>query len=141
MNLPGGLTWSVVEPNGGSIAMDGTYTAPDVLGIFTIKASSTADVECKLTLQQSRNNKWTEQFECHVLWQTTFVEREVWTNYDDGAARVVYALTKKVLAQVAVFALEIICERFESAAATTEDAENTRAATHRVVEKCVDCFL
>ena len=38
-----GVIWSVVEPGGGSITSDGTYTAPSAPGTYTVKAVSQAD--------------------------------------------------------------------------------------------------
>ncbi len=35
-----GVTWLVIEPNGGTITPDGVYTAPSLPGTFTIKATS-----------------------------------------------------------------------------------------------------
>ena len=37
------VTWSVVEPDGGSISATGLYTAPAKLGTFHVKATSQAD--------------------------------------------------------------------------------------------------
>jgi len=37
------VTWSVVEPNGGSIAQDGVYTAPATPGTYSVKATAHAD--------------------------------------------------------------------------------------------------
>ena len=37
------VTWSVVEAGGGSIATNGTYTAPATPGTYTVKATSVAD--------------------------------------------------------------------------------------------------
>src|SRR5438270_5251014 len=37
------VVWSVVEATGGSIAQDGTYTAPALPGIFTVKATAQAN--------------------------------------------------------------------------------------------------
>ena len=37
-----GVTWSVVENNGGSISSTGSYTAPSIEGVFHIRAASTA---------------------------------------------------------------------------------------------------
>ena len=39
----GTVAWSVVEPNGGTIAQDGTYMAPSATGAFTVKAVSSVD--------------------------------------------------------------------------------------------------
>ena len=38
------VTWSVVEPGGGSITQSGIYTAPATPGTYTVKATSQADV-------------------------------------------------------------------------------------------------
>jgi len=38
-----GVTWSVVEPGGGTITPDGVYTAPLTPGTYTVKAVSQAD--------------------------------------------------------------------------------------------------
>jgi hypothetical protein len=40
-NIP--VTWSVVGPGGGSISPAGLYTAPNLAGMFLVKATSTAD--------------------------------------------------------------------------------------------------
>lgn len=45
------VAWSVVEPGGGSIGADGTYTAPAVPGVFTVKAVSQADASASGTAQ------------------------------------------------------------------------------------------
>lgn len=37
------VSWSVVEPGGGSITQDGVYTAPETPGTYTVKATSQAD--------------------------------------------------------------------------------------------------
>ncbi|MFM7320563.1 MAG: hypothetical protein ACKO5K_03435 [Armatimonadota bacterium] len=37
------VAWSVIEPLGGTIATDGTYTAPAAQGTFHVRATSTAD--------------------------------------------------------------------------------------------------
>jgi hypothetical protein len=38
-----GVTWSVVEPEGGTITPDGIYTAPEVPGTYTVRAIAQAD--------------------------------------------------------------------------------------------------
>jgi len=38
-----GVSWSVVEPGGGTITSDGVYTAPSIPGTYTVKAVSQAD--------------------------------------------------------------------------------------------------
>jgi CubicO group peptidase (beta-lactamase class C family) len=39
----GGVTWSVVEPGGGSIGVGGTYIAPAIPGTYCVRAVSKAD--------------------------------------------------------------------------------------------------
>jgi len=43
------VTWSVVEAGGGSIATNGTYTAPATPGTYTVKATSVADTSKSAT--------------------------------------------------------------------------------------------
>lgn len=38
-----GVTWAVLEANGGTVAADGTYTAPNAEGTFHVVATSVAD--------------------------------------------------------------------------------------------------
>jgi len=45
------VTWSVAETNGGSIAVDGTYTPSTIAGDYTIKAMSTQDSTCYNTVK------------------------------------------------------------------------------------------
>lgn len=52
-----GLTWSVDQPDGGTITADGTYTAPSHPGAYAIHATSTADATksalIQVTVQQA----------------------------------------------------------------------------------------
>lgn len=43
------VSWSVVEPGGGSITGDGVYTAPATPGTYTVKATSQADASASGT--------------------------------------------------------------------------------------------
>jgi len=45
------VSWSVVEPGGGSISPDGVYTAPAVPGTYTVKAASQFDPSASGTAQ------------------------------------------------------------------------------------------
>ncbi len=54
-----------------------------------------------------------EQLQRHDARQATLVQLELRSDHDDGAARVVHALTQKVLAEAALFALEHVRERLE----------------------------
>jgi hypothetical protein len=45
------VTWSVVESGGGSITMDGVYTAPAVPGTYTVRATSQADATATASVQ------------------------------------------------------------------------------------------
>jgi hypothetical protein len=45
------VTWSVVEPGGGSITGDGVYTAPATPGTYTVKATSQADATASTSIR------------------------------------------------------------------------------------------
>ena len=74
------------------------------------KSPRAADVVRELSREKPLNDERAEEFEYHVLRQSAFVEREVGADHDDRAARVVDAFTQEILAEVAVFAFEIIGE-------------------------------
>src|SRR5262249_5267179 len=75
--------------------------------------------------------------ERHFLRQTALIEAEFRANDDNGAAGVVDALAKKVLAEAALFALERIGQGLErSVVRSTENA-----ATAAVVKQSVNGFL
>jgi hypothetical protein len=45
----GGISWQVVEPNGGSVTQQGLYTAPVMAGIYHVVASLTANPSVSAT--------------------------------------------------------------------------------------------
>src|SRR3989344_7999247 len=55
------------------------------------EASCATDVVCEFAREKSLNNERTEELEHHVLRQTELVEREIGSDDDDGASRVVHA--------------------------------------------------
>ena len=63
------------------------------------------------------NHERLKEFECHLLREATFVGFQLWADNDDGAAGVVNALTKKVLAETTLFTFEEVREGFELATA------------------------
>ncbi len=81
-----------------------------------------------------------EQFKCHLLWQTAFVDLELWTDDNHRATRVVDALTKQVLAESSLLALEHVTDRLQtSSSASRVDSTATTGGT--VVDQRVDSFL
>src|SRR5579872_290549 len=82
-------------------------------------------------------NKWLEQFQSHLLWQTALVQLEFGADNDDGTSGIVDALAEQVLAETALLTLERIGKRFERA--IVRAAQNASAAS--VVEQSVHRFL
>ena len=80
------------------------------------EAARTADVEGELALKEPGDDERAEELERHVLRKTALIELEVRTDNDHGASRVVDALTEKVLAEVALLALEVIGKRLQGTA-------------------------
>ena len=60
---------------------------------------------------QLSDDKGLKQLNGHILRQTTFVELQLWSNHDNGTARVVNALTKKILTEATCLTLQRICKR------------------------------
>src|SRR5260370_29325150 len=65
------------------------------------------------------------------------MELQLWSDHDDGAARIVHALAEKVLAETALLALERVAEGLERAVVGAAQ----HAATAAVVEQRVNGFL
>ena len=78
-----------------------------------------------------------EQLKRHLFGQTALVQLEVRANGNNRTARVVDALTKQVLTEAALLALDHVRERLERAAVGTSDG----ATTTTVVEQRVHSFL
>src|SRR5260370_14030692 len=69
-----------------------------------------------------------EEFERHLLGQTALVELQLRTDHDDGAAGVVHALAKEVLAETPLLSLERVAEGLERAVVgAAQDAATTPA--------------
>ena len=78
-----------------------------------------------------------EEFQRHLLGQTTLVQLQIRANDDHRAAGVVDALTEQVLAEAPLLALQQVRERLQLVVARTADG----AATPAVVDQRVDGFL
>src|SRR5689334_24812476 len=89
------------------------------------------------SLLQPVIDEWLEQFERHLLRQSALVQLEFWADDDNRTARVIDALSKKVLAEAALLALERVGQRFEWTIVRTTQ----HAATTSVVEQRIDSFL
>src|SRR5579864_8815988 len=91
------------------------------------------------TLDQRADDEGLEELERHHLGQTTQVELESWTGHDDGAARVIDALTEQVLAKTPLLAFEHVGEALELAAAVGTRYRSFTPGV--VVEQRIDGFL
>ena len=104
------------------------------------QARCRTNVVCIFILNKPRDDEWLEEFKCHLLWQTTLVNAEFWTDDNHGAARVVNALTKKVLAEATLLTLEEVRKALQLA--TTVLGSSGAATTASViVDKSIDSFL
>ena len=54
---------------------------------------------------KTRIDERLEQFERHFLWQTALMQFQFWTSHNYRTARIIDALTQKVLAETALLAL------------------------------------
>jgi len=82
-------------------------------------------------------NEGLEQFQRHLLGQTALMQLQRRAHHDDGAAGVVDALAKQVLAEAAAFALDHVGQRFQRALV----GAGHRLAATAVVEQRIDRFL
>jgi len=82
-------------------------------------------------------NEGLEQLQSHQLGQAALMQLELRADHDDRAARVVDALTQKVLTETTALALDHVGQRLERTLVGT----GHRLATATVVEQRVDGFL
>ena len=95
------------------------------------------DVLGEVVFDQPFHDKRLEQFQCHELWQAALVQFELRADNNDGTPGVVHALTKQVLAEPALLALEQVGQGFQGSVARAGDG----ASPTTVVEQGVDGFL
>src|SRR3989344_3441025 len=67
---------------------------PDLRRFVFNETSRTANVVGEFACEQALNDKGAEEFENHVLRKTALIEREIWPDDNDGAARIADALTQ-----------------------------------------------
>ena len=95
------------------------------------------DVAGVTQVHQTLNHEGLEQFQSHDLGQTTLVELELRTDHDDRTARVVHALTQKVLAETTLLTLEHVGEALER----TVSRSRNRTSTTAVIKERIHSFL
>ena len=78
-----------------------------------------------------------EELQGHALGQAALVEFELWADDDDGAPRVVDALTQQVLAEATLLALQHVRERLQLMVAGARHGTPTPA----VIDQAVHGFL
>src|SRR5690606_36858042 len=82
-------------------------------------------------------NEGLEQFESHLLRQTTLVQTQGRTYHDHGTTGVVYALTQQVLTETALLTFDHVCQRFQRTLVGTGDSATATA----VIQQSIYRFL
>ena len=113
-------------PNHGFALLNHARCGTDVVSIFI--------------LNEPRNDEWLKEFKRHLFWQTTLVNAKFWTNHDYGAARVVNALTKKVLAETTLLTLEKVRQTLELATTILRGSSAATTASI-IINQSIDSFL
>ena len=128
--------WCAVQQNR-AVADDFFELAPD-LGVRALnRALRALDARRESLVLQLLDDIRLEQFERHLLGQSTLVKLQLRSDHDDGTTRVVDALSEKVLTETSLLALEHVGERLERAVSRTGDGTTTTT----VVEQRVHRFL
>ena len=83
------------------------------------------------------HDKRLEKFKSHFCWKTTLPELKFRSNNDYGTTRVVYALTKKVLAETSLLTLNHVRDRLKRTVRCTL----YNALALRVIKQCIYSFL
>ena len=93
----------------------------------------TLDVLCESGTYEPLHDERFEEFERHFLRQTTLMKLELRTDDDDGASRIVHALTEKLLAEASLFAFEHVGKRLQRAVARSRDRTTAAAVVNQSV--------
>ena len=97
--------WCTVQQHG-VLANDLVEDVPH-LGTLTLNlALRCLDVLGEVLVDQALHDEGLEEFQSHLLRQTTLVHLQLRANNDNGTTRVVDALTKQVLTETSLLALE-----------------------------------
>ena len=95
------------------------------------------DVLGEVVFDQPLHDERLEQFQCHEFRQAALVQFELRADDNNGTPGVVHTLTKQVLAEPALLALEQVGQGFQGSVARASDG----ATPTTVVEQGVDGFL
>ena len=82
--------------------------SPHFWRTFVDETACATDIVSEFSFQKARDDKRTEKFERHVLWQSTLVKCELRTDDDHRTTRVVDTLTEQVLSEKATLAFNIV---------------------------------
>ena len=89
------------------------------------------------TVFQFAEDKRLEQFQSHLLRQTTLMQTQLWTHGNYRTARVVNTFTQQVLTETTLLTLDHVCQRFQRTLVGASDG----AATTTVIQQSIDRFL
>ena len=111
--------------------------SPYLRSLLLDKHLSLLYVLCDLLLYKAAHDEWLEQLKCHLRRNTALVHPELRSYDDNGTARVVYALSEKVLPESTLLALEDIRKRLEISLA----ASLRRIRSLGVIKERINSFL
>ena len=83
---------------------------PDFFGLLFDDLLSVLDIVRLLESDETTNDKWLEQSECHSLWETTLIHLELRSDDDHRSTRVVDSFTEEILTESTLLSLEDIRE-------------------------------
>ena len=86
---------------------------------------------------ESSDNEGLEQFKRDLFWQTALMQLEFRTHCDDGAGRIIDALSEQIFPESTLLTLDHVCQRLEGTIIRTEH----RSATTVVIEQGIDGVL
>ena len=95
------------------------------------------NIVCCLIGNQFFHYERLKQFDGHFFRQTTLVNLEFRSYYDNGTTRIVNTLTKKVLAETSLFTFQHIWKRLKSTVSRTSN----RTATATIINQGIYRFL
>src|SRR5260370_35329881 len=90
-----------------------------------------------MEIDQLAYHKGLEEFECQMLWQSTFMQPKIQANTNDTAPRVIHPLAEQITPESPLFPTEHVGQTFEGP--STPVAEWVRSAG--IIKKRIACLL
>ena len=93
-------------------------------------------VRCSVCHQFFHHKRF-EQLDCHLFWQTTLINFQLRSHYDNRTSGVIHTFTEQVLTKTSLLTFQKIGQRFQCTVARS----CYRSSTTAIINQCIDRLL